>query len=209
MNSGTDPKQEPRPDLTLPAALAPGQTGRQPPAQQPGRPREAWSEETRELYRSSLLPGDTPTNLYDVRTFHRLLVEAVKRAQHEQLPLAVVAFHAPTPGDGRPRRAVDLTLRLGVRGEDFPTRLTATTVAVAVAGPRAAATVLIERLVPLLTAAAEGPVVAGVAVHPDDGQSAYELLRVSAWRSLGVSQPRRREAELERLLGAPPASAGW
>jgi hypothetical protein len=146
MKSSANPQPEPRPALTLPAALAPELTGRPPPAREPAPPREAWSEETRELYRASLRPGVTPVNVYDVRTFHRLLGEAVNRAQQEQLPLAVVAFHAPTPGDGRQQRAVELTLRLGVRGEDFPTRLTATTVAVAVAGVVTPETALRVRL---------------------------------------------------------------
>src|SRR3954453_11522631 len=114
MNSGANRKEERRPALTLPQPLAPQLTGRQPVRETAAR--DAWSEEARELYRSSVLPGITPVQVHDVRTFYRLLVEQVKRAQQEQRPFAVVAFHCPTGGEGRRRRAVDLTLRLGVRG---------------------------------------------------------------------------------------------
>src|SRR4051812_19884387 len=105
-----------------PGAVARGQAGG-PHLSQPGEPeraREAWSPEAREYYRSSLLPGITPVNLYDVRTFYRLLKEEVERAERQQLPLSVVAFHTPPLRDVQRRRAVELALRLDVRREDFP-----------------------------------------------------------------------------------------
>jgi hypothetical protein len=176
------------------------------PVNERERARAAWSPEAREYYRSSLLPGITPVNLYDVRTFYRLLKEEVERAERQQLPLSVVAFHTPPLRDIQRRRGVELALRLGVRREDFPTRLTETTLAVTLPGPTAAAVALVDRMVPMLTEEAQNPVVAGVARYPSDGKTANALLRAAAWRSLAIGSPRKHDPDLERLLGPPPSA---
>jgi hypothetical protein len=139
------------------------------------------------------------------------LLEEFAQAQGTGQPLAVVVYQLPTlTPEGW--REVEIALRLEVRRDDLPTRLGAMTVAVVLPQTGAGAMQVALRAERTLSKVVAGPVVSGMAVYPQDGPTAMDLLRAATWRSLKTLPARREDPDLVRLLGPlspPPGRSSW
>jgi hypothetical protein len=196
-------------DLPEPAAkpwwteLLQGRAPTPPPAVE----RPVWNAEVREFHRSGVAVTRPPASFYPLRTFYGCLEEELDQAQRHGQPLVVVVLqlpnHPPAVSPRQQQRDQENAVRLAVRCGDLPTRLTPTTLVVAL--PRCGTTGdVILRLQRLLSPVVGGAVVSGVASFPRDGSTALELLRVATWRSLSARPRLQPDPELTRLLGPLP-----
>jgi hypothetical protein len=167
--------------------------------------RPVWNAEVREFHRSGVLAIAPPASFYPLRTFYGCLGEELDQAKRHGQTLTVVVLQLPDPASPAPSRRQlrdqETALRLSVRCGDLPTRLSPTTLAVALPRCETHAGGVVLRLQRLLAPVVGGKVVSGVACFPGDGSTALELLRAAAWRSMSGLPRTQPDPELTRLLG--------
>jgi hypothetical protein len=171
-------------------------------------PRPVWNADARESYRAEAGALGAPASFYPLRTFYGCLGEELDQAKRQGQLLAVVVLELPDQPSREQQREQETALRLAVRSGDLTTRLSPTTLAVALPRCQAQPANAALRLQRMLTAVVGGKVGAGMACFPADGSTALELLRAATWRSLTELGRKELDPELARLLGPLTPGAG-